>query len=648
MCGLAGAFALSPEGRTTADELGAMAAALAHRGPDDQRCWVDAEGRAGLAHTRLAIVDREGGRQPMADPKGEVILAFTGEIFNFLELRAELTQKGHAFRTRSDTEVLLHAYLEWGEAAVERFNGQFAFAIVDRRGGRCRLVLARDHAGILPLFLAQDRGRLLFASEAKALLPALRSRPSLCPVALGQILALWAPVGDRTPFAGVRSLRPGHLLMAEHGALRERAWWRWTFPDARDSGCTDPPQRLAAELRDLLEDAVRIRLRADVAVGSYLSGGIDSSMVAGLARKLHGAGLSTFGIRFPTTEHDEGDFQEAVARHLDVRHEALAWTAGDLARDLPRVVYHAEAPLVRTAPVPLFALSRRLRVKGLKVVLTGEGADEILGGYDLFREAAVRRAIARRPGAWWVPRLVARLYPWQPAARPRPGLAAALAVGLDRPHNPLFSHLPRIQAGLVARRLLAADWAAAAQWDPSELEAELPPGFDRWHPLSRAQYLEATVLLPGNLLSVQGDRMLMAHAVEGRFPFLDPRVIAFAAALPPRLKLKGLREKPLLKAAAASLVPPMVAERPKQPYRAPDLTAVLWRPEGAALRAFLDPAELRAVGVFAPIRVERFLDHLRRAGQATEREAIALSILLTTQIWHRTFAQATAREPVHV
>ncbi|MFQ3665187.1 MAG: asparagine synthase (glutamine-hydrolyzing), partial [Sphingomonadaceae bacterium] len=535
------------------------------------------------------------------------------------------------------------------EGCLDRLNGQFAFAIIDRRDGRHRLFLARDRAGILPLFFARDRGRLLFGSEVKALLPALSHSPSLCPVALGQILTCWAPLGSRTPFVGIESLRPGHLMLVEEGRVHQRAWWDWRFPDADGPYRTEPADVLAEELAALLDDAVRLRLRADVTVGAYLSGGLDSSLLSALARRRQGAGLETFSIGFESPDHDEQPHQEAMVRHLDVRHHHIRCSAGDIANALPAAVRHAEMPMVRTAPAPMFQLSGLVRSHGLKVVLTGEGADEIFGGYDLFREAKVRRFWARQPQSRMRPALLARLYPWMRAAGNQPAahLAAFYGVGLDQPDSPDFSHLPRWRTTGSARMFLSPDYAEASAWDQAEFEALLPSEFGRWHPLARAQYLEATILLPGNLLCAQGDRMLMANSVEGRFPFLDHRVIAFAASLSPSLKLRGLDEKHLLKRAARPFLPTAILARSKQPYRAPGVATVLGTQEGAPLREMLTPDALAQDGIFDARRVGRLVQRLEAAGDGSERDRMALTAVITTQLWCRQFAQQTRKEACH-
>lgn len=634
MCGICGAVDVRGAGAEVAPErVAAMAEALAHRGPDERRTWSGPG--VGLGHTRLSIIDLAGGRQPMASADGALVVAFNGEIYNYLELTEELRAAGHRFETRSDTEVLLHAYEQWGPDCVRRYNGQFAFALWD--APRRRLLLARDRAGIRPLFYIPSTadGLLAFGSEVKALVAGGFDVGGLDPRGLAQTLVFWGTVAPRSPFGRVAQVRPGHMLLADRGGLSERPYWsadhrlseRWRRQLRLERGAdgapplpaaaqldADPVQAEAAEaLHEHLQRATRLRLRADVPVGAYLSGGLDSSVTAGLAAQAVGGRLRTFSIRFDDAAYDEGAFQQAMVQRLGTEHAEVRCSSEDIARVFPDVVRHAEAPLLRTAPAPMFILSGLVRQSGFKVVLTGEGADEVLAGYDLFREAKVRRFWARDPGSSYRPLLLHRLYPWMARS---PGELPAFtklfyARGLDRPTSPDFAHGPRWSNGRRLLGLLTPELREAAArggpdpYDPvEELCADLPADFDTWGPLGRDQYLEVRTLLQSYILSSQGDRMGMAHSIEGRFPFLDPELVDFCDGLPPRLKLHGLDEKHLLKVVAQRLVPLQVLSRPKQPYRAPD-SRVFFGAEG---RRYVDdalaPAAVAAAGLFDPARVE--------------------------------------------
>jgi len=614
-----------------------MMVPLRHRGPDGEATWT--EGPVGLAHTRLSIIDLEGGGQPITNEDETVHVVFNGEIFNFVELRQELEARGHRFRTRTDTEVLVHLYEDDGLDLVDRLNGQFAFAIWDSRRGR--LVLARDGAGILPLFHTQKGGRLLFGSEVKALLP-LIGRPSLDPIALDQILTLWAPVSPRTPFAGVSELAPGHMLVAERGTVEVRQWWDWSFPESPDGYRTGPEAELAKELWSLLEAAARIRLRSDVPVGAYLSGGLDSSSLAALVKDAVGGRLRTFSIEFQDAGLDEAAFQQPMVERLGTDHSRIRCAASDIGLAFSETIRATECPVLRTAPAPMGLLSGLARREGYKVVLTGEGADEVLGGYDIFKEAKVRWFWAKQPNSEWRPLLFQRLYPYLELSSvgARTYVQDFFGIGFDDPESPLFAHLPRWVTSAHAKRFLNREFAETIVGSARDAVAALVPDRSRrWHRFNRAQYVEAKLLMSGYLLSSQGDRMLMRNSVEGRFPFLDPRVIGFAARLDPRLKMRVLNEKFLLKLAAEEYLPEVILRRPKQPYRAPDADAFF----GAGHEApeyvddLLSETTLRRTGYFDPKTTALLVAKARRGGVRSVRDNQALVGILSTQLWHHHF-----------
>ncbi|MFO0604858.1 MAG: asparagine synthase (glutamine-hydrolyzing) [Polyangiales bacterium] len=639
MCGIVGVVNLAPNLPPPDRALVArMVAALRHRGPDEFGVYLD--DRAALGHARLSIVDLAAGQQPMATADGALTVAFNGEIFNHVELREELTAAGHAFRTRSDTEVILHAWRAWGEGCLDRFNGQWAFALWDNRSGE--LTLARDRLGVRPIHLHEGGGRVRFASEAKALFADPDVPRALDPAGLAETFTFWATRAPRTPFANVTELPPGSLrVWGRDGSSRERRWWRPRFPTSRPAP-RDEGEAVEA-LRDVLRAATRLRMmRADVPVGAYVSGGVDSAVAAAFAREAVGGALHTFSLRFEDAEFDETPHQRAVVEALGSTHHELIASRSDIARALPAVVRHAERPLVRTGPAPLFLLSSLVRDAGMKVVVTGEGADEVLGGYDIFREAAVRRFWARRPQSTLRPRLFDRLYPWL-ARSPQAARGVALgfwARGLDAPDAPFFSHLPRWNTARSLQRFLLPDVAAAASvaGDPLDaLAAALPEDFPRWHPLARAQHLEMETLLAPYILSSQGDRVLMAHSIEGRFPFLDADVIAFAEALPASAKLLGLDEKHLLKRAARGLVPESITRRAKQPYRSPDAACFVGPGAPEYVRDALSPERVRAVGAFEPALVSGLAakcERLVAAGNLSNADNMAFVGVLTTQLLH--------------
>lgn len=637
MCGVAGYFGNGVAPAEAKALLARMASKLSHRGPDDSGIHVD--GEAGLTHRRLSIVGLSDGHQPMSDAPENLVISYNGEIFNYVELRNELIARGRKFRTQSDTEVILHLYAEKGLDCLDDLNGDFAFALWDTRQ-KC-MVLARDRMGVRPLFHAQRGDTLFFASEIKALLTVPGIEASLDPFALDQIFTLWAPLAPRTAFRGISELPPGHLMIVKEGRIDQRVWWQQSYPDA---GHVRPRSDAVEELRALLDDATRIRLRADVPVGSYLSGGLDSSLVSTLAARARPERLSTFSLGFDSEEHDESRWQALMATALGVEHTTVRCTAGDISQLFPSVIRHVERPILRTAPAPLAKLSALVHENGIKAVLTGEGADELFAGYDIFREAKLRRFCGRQPNSQWRPLLFQRLYPYLPGLqRQSPEyLARFFGAGDDRVDDLLYSHRPRFRSTSAAKLFFSpelkrelGDYDATA-----ELASMLPADFSRWHPLHQAQYLETSFLLPGYILSAQGDRVMMANSVEGRFPFLDPRVIDFAAGLSPDMKLHGLREKHILKQAAKGLVPEAITERPKQPYRAPDSQAFAATPPSYLADALSGDAVARG-GLFNAAAVEKLKNKVLHQETASFRDDTAFIGIVSTQLWLDTFSTKT-------
>lgn len=634
MCGVAGvlSFGDAPD----ADLVQRMIGRLDHRGPDSSGYYRDR--RIALGHARLAIIDTAGGAQPLANEDGSVWVSFNGEIFNYVELGAELRARGHRFRTASDTEVIVHAWEEWGPAAFDRFNGQWAIALWEPR--RQRLVLSRDRLGVRPLYVTRTSSSLLFASEVKALFADPAVDRSLDPAGLDEVFTFWSTVAPRTVFAGVRQVPPGHYTTVDaDGAEHTAAYWSIDFPAAGD----EPSQNLgenAARLRELVETAARLRfVRSDVPVGAYLSGGLDSSITASVVATVTSAPLQTFSLRFADRDFDEGDFQHELVRRLGTVHHEVVVDSHDIAEVFPDVVFHAESPLLRSAPAPLYLLSRLVRDAGYKVVVTGEGADEVLAGYDIFREGRLRQFWLRNPRSAVRDQGVSLLYPWLVRS---PGAAPAFArefFGQDlAPGDLATSHRPRWSSTAALKHMLTDGARAVGADAAGELLARMPAAARGWDPLTRAQWLEATTLLPGYILASQGDRMLMANSVEGRFPFLDRDVVEFANRLPARHKLLGLDEKHILKRAFADVVPEAIVRRPKQPYRAPDASAFF---AGGATPDWLgdvvSPAAVADAGIFQRRMVDALVAKCRRTGGVRMSNTDNMRILgvISTQLLHR-------------
>jgi asparagine synthase (glutamine-hydrolysing) len=634
MCGLAGVAYAEPRG-VSLEMLARMAAAIRHRGPDGYGFLCTRQ--IGFAHVRLSIRDIEKGTQPMSNEDNSVVVIFNGEIYNDSELRAELIRHGHRFRTASDTEILVHGYEQWGEAMLPRLNGQFAFVIYDRAAHS--LFLSRDRFGICPLFYALRNGSLYFGSEAKALFASGEIPQAVDPEGLDDIFTFWAARAPRTPFRGVRSLEPGTYAIWRQGVFRTARWHEFDYSEP----AAEPPEAVE-QLDGILRNAVALRLQADVPVGAYLSGGLDSSCVTALAAHTAPLPLRTFSITFERREYDESAFQRLAAQTLQTKHEIESIGDSAIARIFPDVIRHAETPLVRTAPAPLFLLSKLARKNGIKVVLTGEGADEIFLGYDLFKETALRQFCARAAQSAQRPKLFKRLYPYVTAGRGGE-LWAKFFLSAGAESDPLFSHQPRILLTSWIKQLYSPDFCATLRgFDAAEeLRQTLPEAFWRWSSAHRAAYLETRTLLSSYLLAAQGDRMLSAHGVEGRYPFLDPALADFAAHLPVTSKRRGLKDKLILRRWARSVLPEELAMRPKLPYRAPGVAGFLGGSEPDYVADLLSPAAIKTAGIFEPRSVNTLLERCRSGRPITIREEQAFVGVLSTQLFHRQFMEMQPR-----
>ncbi len=635
MCGIAGIVRAGPEAAVAEPSLLRMARAIRHRGPDGFGLALDRG--AGFVSTRLAIVDLPRGWQPLesgwrkrgASPRGG-LLVYNGEVYNHPELRAELRGRGERFETESDTEVVLRALERDGLDALQRLNGQFALAWWQPEDRR--LVLVRDRFGVRPLYYSLlDDGSLAFASEAKALFASGEVSASPDLAGLDDTFTLWGPRPPRTPFRGVSQLPPGGLLIWERGKVTvQRTWWSADLGTATDPG---------ADLGEVLRDSVALRLRADVPVGAYLSGGLDSSVITALAREEAGRRLRTFSVAFSDPLFDERAQQEVVARALGTDHHTVEIAPADIAAAFPEVIRHTEAPLVRTAPVPLFLLAQEVRRHAISVVLTGEGADELFWGYDLFKEVTIRELHDREPDQALA--LLDQLYPYLGAGGARRGPAwRRFLLETGAPDDLLRSHLTRVEATATVKAFYHPEVVAELARESSSIDrlrSELPESFGRWSALQRAAWLEVKTLLGPYLLAAQGDRVAMAHGVEGRFPFLDHRVYELAAALAPERKLDGMRDKIALREVASELLPAEAASRPKQPYRAPEVAPFFAPDSPEWVRDLLSPSGLAEAGIWDERRVAGLVRRAEAGRVEGIRESMALVGILSTGLWHRAF-----------
>jgi asparagine synthase (glutamine-hydrolysing) len=639
MCGIVGIVGPDVDEPT----LDAMLALIGHRGPDELGTYVG-EG-IGMGVARLSIFDPARGQQPMEDPATGVVVALNGEIFNHAELREALG--ADHFRTTSDTEVALQAYLRHGMDCLALFNGQFALAIWDPR---CRrLFLARDRIGIRPLFHCTVGARLYFASEMKSILSNAEVPRTLDLKALDQVFTFWTPVGTRTAIASIQELPPGHFLTHANGAVTIERWWSWPFPDLTEKSTADFREAKAA-FTEKLADATALQLRADVEVGAYLSGGIDSSSIVAMIDRVRSATLKTFSIGFAEPSYDETKYQNVVAAQYQTDHAYLRCEDADIARVFEDVVWHAEVPLFRTAPAPLYRLAGLVRDRGLKVVLTGEGADEILLGYDLFREVKIRRFWSRDPSSPWRGLPFKKLYAYLPQfSNPRfANLALESFRGSVSDASPMYSHTLRWRNNAANKVYYSQDVRDhLAGYDArEELAASLPPEFFRVGDVDRAQYLEMITLLRGYLLSSQGDRMTMANAVEGRYPFLDHTLIEYLSTVPTRFKLRGLKDKHLLRESMEGRLPAEIRSRPKVAYQAPEIRPFIRRDGtwSSVAERHLAPERIRSLGLFDPASCQMLFKKVAGTDLARlgTRDNMMIVQLLSTSIFAERFLTSDA------
>lgn len=632
MCGIAGFIAIHSRQALNAQAfLSDAASILHHRGPDGWGYYLNETQGIGLLHTRLAILDPEHGAQPMSF--GDWVISFNGEIYNYRELKTELEALGLDFHSHCDTEVLLKAVATWGQSAFEKFNGEWACLLWNRRQNI--LWASRDRYGIRPLYVLDHAGYRFFASETKAFDAIPGYHRNLTPAGLAQHALLWNTLEDQTVFAGIRSVVPA--TVEQHDAQgRVSVHHYYHFPtDIRENLSLDDAIAGTAEL---LESSVRLRMRSDVPVGMYLSGGLDSTVVAGIVNKRLGLKLDSFSVAFTDSNLDESPYQREIARATARHHKEVMVDPDTLAQHIADAAYHFERPVFRTAPVPLYLLSQQVNAGGYKVVLTGEGADEVFCGYDAFKETKLARFWSRHQGAVKAPLLLKLLY------RHLSHYQDDKNLGLMKMfYEPFLAHGLKDTAGLQIRlhnnsallSFLSED--AITTSNEGLMERLLAPmaGSSDW--AQRQQYAEFRTLLAGYLLSSQGDRMTMANSVEARFPFLDHRLVDFSMRLPARYKLKGFNQKYVLKKAFSDIVPDSIIQRPKMPYQAPDIGAFVQNGNLHPLAGdLLSPEAIRRTGLISAEKIQKLMRKAIGASKAGKplgyRDNMIFTFALTTQL----------------
>jgi asparagine synthase (glutamine-hydrolysing) len=641
MCGIAGIIDLAGQRLVPERTIQAMAHALLHRGPDEEGFLL----RPGLAlaSRRLSIVGLADGQQPIANEDRNVFTVFNGELFDYIERRAELQARGHRFVTHCDTEIIPHLWEDHGQGMWEKLRGQFAIALWDER--KRHLQLGRDRFGIAPLFWTRQGDWLLFASEIKGLLASgmVPARPDL--LGIDHVFSFSAVPGPRTLFEGVRLLSPAHFLSITPSSsngrapiVEERAYWEMNFPDRGSEEPGEDPKRLVNDFETVLLQAVEERLRADVPVGAYLSGGVDSSMIVALACHLKGPAINTYTVRVHAPEMDELDAASLSARHIGAKPPIVQdFRDEDALLTYPKLITSAEAPVIDTACAALLQLSGRVHSCGQKVVLTGEGADEWLVGYPWYKAAKLIGFLDLIPGLGFS------------------NFARSMYLRLNKvPHfnrewrRQVENSVGGPNAWIDAYGVLAISKLRFYSEEMREKVLYINPWAElnfpverarRWHPLHRGVWIAARVLLAGHLLQAKGDRVAMHSSVEVRYPFLDEDVFDFLSKLHPRWRLRGFRDKHLLRLLAERWVPKSVAQRHKVIFRAP-LDSFHVDPEPPFVAQLLSEESLRKTGYFDLAAVSRWRNDFRKMRPGSlPRFSVEMGLMavVATQLWHHLF-----------
>lgn len=635
MCGIAGLYNYHSTSEPMEESVKKMLSLIKHRGPDESGIFLNHD--IAIGSVRLSIVDLSTGRQPLSDASQNYWIVYNGEIFNYPELRADLIKKGIQLKTHCDTEVVVQMYALYGEKCLSQFNGQFAFCILDKK--KKELFFARDRVGIRPLYYWNKNGAFAFCSEIKGLFSLEKIERSISSESLSQIFTFWTTITPSTPFKHIQELQPGHCMFVNSKGIEIKKYWSLDFPSDRNSQVSNLEDSIE-ELKSLLHDSVKIRLRADVPVGAYLSGGLDSSVTTGIINEIDSNVLNTFSIGFKDKAYDETAYQLEAAKYFNTNHTAITCTPEDIAENFAQTMWHSEYPLLRTSPTPMFLLSKKVRESNIKVVITGEGADEFLAGYNIFKEAKIRRFWAMEPDSKIRPKLLTKLYPYIPLINQSTDIALKMFFGykLTETNHPLYSHLLRWNNTGRIKSFLSEDFISMNGQNPvDDIIKSLPEKFDEWSDLAKSQYLEATIFMSGYLLSSQGDRMSMGNSVEGRYPFLDYRMIEFCSKLPDNFKLNSLNEKFILKKMSLGKIPDSISKRPKQAYRAPIAASFCKKDAPDYISELLSESSIKSFGIFDPLKVNNLIINARRQDAISEIDQMAITGILSTQLLNLMF-----------
>lgn len=636
MCGISGFFHYNSSTENKTNTLRQMLTRIKHRGPDESGIYLSDD--IGLGSVRLSIIDLDTGTMPLSNSDDSIWIVFNGEIFNYIELREELLAKNYTFKTNSDTEVIIHLYQEYGPAFLNQLNGQFAIAIWDKN--KQELFLARDRVGIRPLFYATVGDSFVFASEIKSLLEFPGYKPKLSAKALSEFFTFWTSLSSNTAFKGVYELPPGSYMTINKASKTIKSYW--DIPITKPNDYTfNTVEDAAKEFETIFTDAIKLRLRADVQVAAYLSGGLDSSITTSFIKKITPERLRTFSIGFTEKDFDESSYQNIARDYFETEHSSVTCRPKDISENFKKVVWHSEAPLLRTSPAPMSILAKSVRNHNIKVVITGEGADELFGGYNIFKETKIKHFWAKDPKSKFRPLLLKKLYPYIPQISKANSNILKMFFGykLNETSSPIYSHLLRWNNTSRINNYLSKEYKESINGYHaiSKIEEQLGNKLEGCDHLTKAQWIELKLFMSKYLLSSQGDRMAMANSVEGRYPFLDHRVIEFCMKLNPDLKLNGLNEKYLLKRMMKGRLPGTIINRSKQAYRAPIRSTFFSEKMPDYLTDMLSEERLIEFGIFNLEFVNQLKKKMELNKQVSEIDNMAFTAILSTQILYDLF-----------
>ncbi|WP_430813448.1 asparagine synthase (glutamine-hydrolyzing) [Carboxylicivirga sp. RSCT41] len=632
MCGIAGVYGVERCKESRLFEIKNMIASEQHRGPDGWGYYLSPE--IALGHARLSIVDLATGDQPLVSEN--LVISYNGEVYNYIEIRKDLESKGIRFNTTSDTEVILKAFAYYGEQCFKLFNGQFAILIWDKQ--KKELTIARDRFGIRPLYILEHKQKIYFSSELKAFDYLDNYSREFDVERLFEHCLLWNTYGDHTIYRGIKSLPGGSYAKYKGGIkLTEQKYYELGDNYHNDQRSF---KDIEEEFQYLLQDAVSLRLRSDVPVGAYLSGGIDSSVITHLVNKTTRKQFKTFSIAFDDKEFDESTYQDDMVRQINSDHYSLRINHRNIDEHFPEAIYHTDRPVFRTAAVPLYLLSEKVRESDIRVVLTGEGADEVLWGYDSFKEVKLLDFWSKYPESDLRPQLIKKLYPHLNhfSDERQYGMMKMFYEGfLGKVNNKLASTNIRINNNKIIKNYFNRDYKLKYEEKDmiDNISSILPSNYDSWSLLQQNQFLEIKTLLAGYLLSSQGDRMSLAHGIEGRYPFLDHRLVDHLFCINEKYKMNGFSQKYLLTKSFKDNLPSSILNRPKRPYMSPDLRSFIVNGKLTENSAFfLSKEMIDDYGLFEYRFLKRFLDKFQDGIPANigYRDNMIITFILSTQI----------------